>query len=264
MTTSSVSGLLSSSDRARQLKSTRFPFAIKSLFREMHKFEQFRVCLLVVFCLPAVSFGQFPYQSPANSSPSAATPAPSPGPSVSSSTISGTVVNAPTGYRLSPNDAISVEVFGEDDLRTSARLNGEGNVSLPLIGSIHLAGMTMTQATARVTELYARDYLVNPRVNVSLLGYAKRRFTVLGQVNHPGSFEMPETSPGGIDLLEAIAMAGGYTRIAAPERVSVRRHTASGDQVLRVNAKRLEHGGANAGSFKVEPGDTITVGESIF
>lgn len=174
-------------------------------------------------------------------------------------------ISAPSGYQLSNNDSIGVEVFGEDDLKTAARLNSEGNVSLPLIGTVHLGGLTVTQATARITELYAKDYLVSPRVNVLLLGYAKRRFTVLGQVNRPGSYEMPETNPGGIDLLEAIAMAGGYTRIAAPERVTVRRHTdGGGDEVLKVNAKRLERGDARAGAFKVQPGDTITVGESLF
>jgi protein involved in polysaccharide export with SLBB domain len=172
-------------------------------------------------------------------------------------------VSAPTGYQLSPNDSIAVEVFGEDDLKTSTRLNGEGAVSLPLLGSVRLSGLTLSQATAKITELYARDYLVNPKVNIVLLGYAKRRFTVLGQVSRPGSYEMPETSPGGIDLLEAIAMAGGYTRIAAPERVSVRRHPGeSGEKVIRVDAKRLARGGG--GTFRVESGDTITVGESIF
>jgi polysaccharide export outer membrane protein len=125
-----------------------------------------------------------------------------------------------------------------------------------------LAGLTLTQATARVTELYARDYLVNPKVNVTLLGYARRRFSVIGQVNHPGSFEMPETSPGGIDLMEAIAMAGGYTRIAAPERVSVRRHSGNSDQILRINAKRVERG--QSANFRIQDGDSITVGESIF
>ena len=116
---------------------------------------------------------------------------------------------------------MAVEVFGEDDLRTNGRLNPEGNVSVPLLGSIHLAGLTLTQAASKLTDLYGRDYLVNPRVNVMLLGYAKRRFSILGQVNRPGTYEMPDSSPGGIDLLEAIAMAGGYTRIAAPERVTV-------------------------------------------
>ncbi len=159
----------------------------------------------------------------------------------------------------------SIEVFGEDDLRTNARLNSDGALSLPLLGAVKLAGLTLNEAASRLTELYGRDYLVSPKVNVTLVGYAKRRFTILGQVNRPGSFEMPDGSPNGIDLLEAIAIAGGYTRIAAPERISVRRKSEGGDKVLRVNAKRLAKGqGANAGGFRVEPGDTITVGESIF
>jgi protein involved in polysaccharide export with SLBB domain len=184
----------------------------------------------------------------------------SPGPSAFTP---GGSVSAPPGYILSANDQVAVEVFGEEDLRTNGRLNPEGNLSVPLLGSIHLAGLTLTQAASKLTDLYGRDYLVNPKVNVMLLGYAKRRFSILGQVNRPGSYEMPDSSPGGIDLLEAIAMAGGYTRIAAPERVTVRRQTAgAGDQIFKVNAKRFTKG--SGGGFHVEPGDTITVGESIF
>ena len=172
-------------------------------------------------------------------------------------------VSAPNGYILSANDQVAVEVFGEDDLRTNGRLNGEGNLSVPLLGSIHLAGLTLTQAASRLTDFYARDYLVNPRVNVMLVGYAKRRFTMLGQINRPGSYEMPDGSPEGIDLMEAVAMAGGYTRIAAPERISVRRHSNTGkDEIIRVDAKRLARG--DRGNFIVLPGDAITVGESIF
>jgi len=175
---------------------------------------------------------------------------------------SNIAISAPSGYILSPNDQVAVEVFGEDELRTNSRLNGEGNLSLPLLGSIRLSGLTLTQAASRLTELYGRDYLVNPKVNVTLVGYAKRRFTILGQVNRPGSYEMPEGSPGGVDLLEAIAMAGGYTRIAAPERVSVRRQSAGNDQVIKVDAKRVARGASKG--FLVVPGDTITVAESIF
>ena len=200
---------------------------------------------------------------PPSSRAPAAPPAGAPGANMPSSPLAS-AVSAPEGYQLNPNDSIGIEVFGEDDLKTVTRLNGEGTVSLPLIGSVNLRGLTLSQATSRVTDLYARDYLVNPKVNVVLVGYAKRRFTVLGQVSRPGSYEMPESSPGGIDLLEAIAMAGGYTRIAAPERVSVRRRVSGHDQVLKVNAKRLERGDARVGSFQVMPGDTITVAESIF
>lgn len=186
-----------------------------------------------------------------SSSPSSASSANSAAPAVAT-------LSAPTGYVLSPNDQVAVEVFGEEDLRTNGRLNGEGNLSVPLLGSIHIAGLTLTQAASRLTELYGRDYLVNPKVNVMLIGYAKRRFTMLGQISRPGSYEMPDGSPEGIDLLEAIAMAGGYTRIAAPEKVSIRR----GNQVMRVDAKRQARGGHAV--FQVQPGDTVTVGESIF
>src|SRR6476660_19015 len=168
-----------------------------------------------------------------------------------------TGVSAPAGYILRPNDSVTVEVYGEEDLRASGRLNPEGNLSVPLLGSTHLAGLTLTQATSKLTELYGRDYLVNPKVNVSLLSYARGRFLVLGQVGRPGTYEMPDGSPGGIDLLEAIAMAGGYTRTAAPERITVRRHNESGDQILKVNAKRFTKG--SGGSFLIQPGDAITV-----
>jgi protein involved in polysaccharide export with SLBB domain len=173
-----------------------------------------------------------------------------------SATTSG--VSPPAGYILAPNDFVAVEVFGEDDLKTQVRLNGEGNLSLPLLGSVHLAGLTLTQAVSRLTDLYGRDYLVNPKLNVTLVGYATRRFTILGQVNRPGDYPMPESSPGGIGLLEAIGIAGGYTRIAAPQRISVRR----GNQLLKVDAKRISRGAA--GDFHIESGDVITVGESIF
>ena len=217
--------------------------------------------VLLVTLLIAGTLGRTAAQGTAAAPAPAAAPAAAPAQqsAPASAPISG--ISAPAGYVLSANDQIAVEVFGEEDLRTNSRLNGEGNLSLPLLGSVRLAGLTLTQAAARLTELYGKDYLVNPKVNVTLVGYAKRRFTVLGQVNRPGSYEMPEGSPSGIDLLEAIAMAGGYTRIAAPERTSVRRQTDAGEQVLRVNGKQAAKGGA---SFRVVPGDTITIGESIF
>lgn len=233
---------------------TSSAFALRSRFKMRALF--FTLC--AAFALPAVALAQNTAPAP-NAAAPANVAAPSTATANNAQAISG--VSAPAGYILSPNDQIAVEVFGEEDLRTNGRLNGEGNLSVPLLGSVRLAGLTLSQAAARLTELYGKDYLVSPKVNVILVGYAKRRFTVLGQVNRPGSYEMPEGSPAGIDLLEAVAMAGGYTRIAAPERISVRRPTNSGDEVLRVNAKRVAKGGS---SFRIVPGDTITVGESIF
>ena len=200
-----------------------------------------------------------PTSSPVSALPDSIKPAGSSGTSTNSVIVlAASAISAPSGYQLTTDDQIAIEVYGEDELHGAVRLNADGAVSLPLLGSVNLAGLTLNQAAARLTELYGKDYLVNPKVNVMLIGYAKRRFAVLGQVNRPGSYEMPEGSPGGIDVLEAIAIAGGYTRIAAPERISVKRR----DQILRVDAKRLARAGGK--SFRVQPGDTITVGESIF
>ncbi|CAN5455654.1 N/A [soil metagenome] len=220
--------------------------------------------LLGLLLAPVLSLGQSNIfdapRPPAVTQPASAAPAAAPAQAAANP---ADAISAPSGYQLSSNDQVAVEVFGEDDLRTNGRLNAEGNLSLPLLGSVHLGGLTLTQAAARLTELYGRDYLVNPKVNVALVGYARRRFTVLGQVNRPGSYEMPEGNPGGVDLLEAIAMAGGYTRIAAPERISVRRRGRGGnDHILKVNAKRVAKG--ESGRFVVLPGDTVTVGESFF
>ncbi|HWY52533.1 MAG TPA: polysaccharide biosynthesis/export family protein [Chthoniobacterales bacterium] len=211
----------------------------------------------VIALTPLAVFSQSPSVAAENSSRSSSNTS-SAAPGSASNPAQLAAVSAPTGYILTANDQVGVEVFGEDDLRTAARLNSEGNLSVPLLGSVHLGGLTLAQAASKLTELFGRDYLVNPRVNVFLLGYAKRRFTMLGQINRPGSYEMPDGSPGGIDLLEAIAMAGGYTRIAAPERISVKR----ANEVVRVNGKRLAHGSRE--NFTVLPGDTVTVGESIF
>lgn len=230
----------------------------------MRPFSAARACFRIPVALASLFTVATPVfsQAPPAAAPAAqAAPAAAPAQQSAAASAPVTGVSAPAGYILSANDQIAVEVFGEEDLRTNSRLNGEGNLSLPLLGSVRLSGLTLGQAATRLTELYGKDYLVNPRVNVTLVAYAKRRFTVLGQVNRPGSYDMPEGSPGGIDLLEAVAMAGGYTRIAAPERISVRRQSDAGDQVLRVNGKQVAKGGA---SFRVVPGDTITIGESIF
>jgi protein involved in polysaccharide export with SLBB domain len=230
----------------------------------MHLFRFFVAVCLLAF---TSSFAQSPFaapQHPPSAAPAAASSgAPAQEPTNTTSAAASLAgVSAPSGYQLAPSDQVAVEVFGEDDLRTNGRLNSEGNLSLPLLGSVHLAGLTLNQATARLMDLYGRDYLVNPKLSVSLISYAKRRFTMLGEVNHPGSFEMPEGNPDGIDLLEAVAMAGGYTRIAAPERITVRRRVNGRDQVMRIDGKRMARGAAN--SFEVVAGDTVTVGQSIF
>ena len=164
-------------------------------------------------------------------------------------------------YVLSANDAVQIDVFQEDDLRTTAVISKDGTINFPLLNSVKIGGLTQAQARDLITEKLRADYLVNPQVSFAVVRFASKRFTVLGQINRPGSFELPAQES--IDLLEAIAMAGGYTRIAEPGKITVKRRIGDKEQIFNVNAKRMAK---NLGTerFAIEPGDTITVAESIF
>lgn len=198
---------------------------------------------------PVISaFTPAPVNAPA---PAAAAPPTAPAPAVG--------VNA--SYTLSPNDTVQVDVYQEDDLRTATVISQEGTISFPLIGVVKIGGMTQTQARDRIADLLRARFLVNPQVSVTVVRFASKRFTILGQVNRPGSYELPAQEK--IDLLEAIAMAGGFTRIAKGSNVTVRRHVGDSDKIYTVNADRMAKR-TDAERFMVSPGDSITVAESIF
>ena len=162
---------------------------------------------------------------------------------------------------LSPNDEIVVTVFQEDDLLTKTIIDVNGHVMLPLVGEVKIGGMSTAQATARIQQLYDQDYLVNPQVNLIVTKFAERHFAVLGQVNRPGSFDFPQNEP--VSLLQAIAMAGGYTRLGAPSKVSVRRMENGAPQIYHLDADKLAED-LKKKSFQVLPNDVITVGERTF
>src|SRR5204863_7262878 len=108
------------------------------------------------------------------------------------------------------------------------RIAKDGTSTFPLIGVVHLGGKTVQQATSMIRDALRKDYLVNPQVTMSVIEYAKRRFTVLVQVQRHGTFEIPNEEY--VTLLQAVAMAGGYTRLANRSGVTITR-TASGKKV---------------------------------
>ena len=169
--------------------------------------------------------------------------------------------NANSIWVLSPNDQIAMTVYQEDDLKTETTIDVNGMVMLPLLGEVRIGGMTLAQATTRIQQLYDKDYLVNPQVNLVVEKFASRHFAVLGQVQRPGSFDFPQNEP--VTLLEAIAMAGGYTRLGAPSKVSVRRVENGHPQIYHVDADQLVEDPKQK-AFQILPNDLITVGERAF
>ena len=163
-------------------------------------------------------------------------------------------------YRLTPNDVIQVKVYQEDDLETRGRVAQDGSLTLPLVGVVKIGGKSVEQAAAMIRELYGTDYLVNPQVSVIILEYAKRNFTVLGQVQKPGSYEIPNEQS--VDLLRAIAIAGGYTRIGNPSKITVQRKVGDETKIFKLDAEAMAKE-KNAKPFEILPEDTVTVGEKF-
>ena len=164
-------------------------------------------------------------------------------------------------YRLSPNDLIFVKVFQEDDLNSTLRVAEDGSIIFPLIGSVKVGGQSVASATGLLRDRLDARFLVNPQVTVTVLAYANRHITVLGQVQRPGDYNLREQ--GSISLLEAIGIAGGFTRLANSGDIIVKRLGAGGQQILHLNGKSMASDN-RSGPFIVFPGDTITVTERFF
>lgn len=164
-------------------------------------------------------------------------------------------------YNLSPNDLVELKVYQEDDLETKFRIAKDGNVNLPLIGTVHLGGKSVEQASKIIRDRFDQDYLVNPQVTLTVIEYAKRRFTVLGQVQKPGSFEIPNEEE--VTLLQAVAMAGGYTRLANAGKITITR-TLGGDKKTFVVDGKAAAKDNDTKPIIIQPDDTITVAERLF
>ena len=163
--------------------------------------------------------------------------------------------------RLSPNDVVEMKVYLEEELKAKVTVDEKGAVILPLLGEVIIGGMTLETATAHIQKLYGQDYLVNPRINLSVEQFAKRRFAVLGQVQRPSTYEFPENDR--LNLFQAIAMAGGYTRLASPAKVSVRRMENGAPRIYELNAGAMVKQQTGK-PFEIFPGDIILVGERNF
>ena len=162
---------------------------------------------------------------------------------------------------LQPNDMLQVSVYQQPDLTANVTVDDRGMVMLPLLGAVNLGGQTLEQATIQVQNLYDKDYLVDPKVTIQVGQMAVLRFTILGQVQRPGSYEFPPNEK--LNLMEGIAMGGGFTRLAAPSKVTLQRNVNGVLKVYYLDADAMARDQQN-NPFQLQPGDTITVGERIF
>ena len=168
--------------------------------------------------------------------------------------------DVPANYLLNANDLVEVKVFQEDDMDWTVRVTKDGTVNLPLVGSINVLRKTPDELGEIVRVRLHDGYLVHPQVSVKVMEFSKRRFTILGEVVKAGQIDFPDNSE--LTVLDAIGIAGGYTKSANTSRVYIKRKVGSKEIVLTVDANRMAR--REVAPFKILPGDIITVGQTIF
>lgn len=150
-------------------------------------------------------------------------------------------------YRLGSGDRIVVTVFGHVDLSGEFELDGEGRIALPLVGEVALMERSLREAETLVAARLQPDYLVNPRVSIQVVNY--RPFYILGEVKQPGSYPYVN----GLTVVQAVAIAGGYTYRARQSRVSIQRANRAEEMQEAASAHTV-----------VLPGDIVHVPERYF
>lgn len=168
--------------------------------------------------------------------------------------------NAPAVYALCAGDTIAVQVFREPDLSVEAKIEGDGTIRYPLLGSLKVQGLSVDQAASKIAALLNKDYVIDPQVSILVTQSKKRQFSIIGQVKRPGYYDLPEDQK--LDLINAIALAGGFTTQANPSRVRVSRGLGDSTETLRVNVNQMLHV-PKTPRVLIVPNDSITVEDAF-
>jgi polysaccharide export outer membrane protein len=149
---------------------------------------------------------------------------------------------AQTQYKLGPGDKLVINVFGDEKLSGERQVDGAGAFTFPLIGSVHAGGLSSGELED-VLETKLKEYMRQPNVSVEIVSY--RPFYIVGEVRRPGSYPYVD----GMTVMNAIAIAGGFTYRAQEQDFVIQRNNSS----------------AGAGQVtRIAPGDVIVVRERFF
>lgn len=144
-------------------------------------------------------------------------------------------------YRVGPNDLLDVEVMNLENGKRTVRVNQAGHVTLPLIGSVTVVGLTQQQVEAHIASLYGEKYLQQPQVSVFIREFTTERITVDGAIAKPGIYPLV----GQMTLLRVIALAGGFGQIANTSEVKLFRQGENGErQVATFDIDKIRSGQA--------------------
>ena len=186
-----------------------------------------------------------PAATPVGTSGSAAVAAPS---------ASSPAASTAADYRLGSGDKLRIEVYKDTQLSQSLQVRPDGKITLPLVGDVAASGRTSIELRdAIVTSL--REYIKEPVVTVIVVETAPQVVYVTGEVTKPG----PVTMNGQLTILQALAMAGGFTDFANRKEILILRNGASGQKTHTFNYKDALDPDNKRTPMLLQPGDTVIV-----
>lgn len=159
---------------------------------------------------------------------------------------------------LGANDVFEVRVIGEPDLSGAWRVASDGAFVFPFCGRIEAANRTPTALAEALTTCLGAGYLKNPQVAVFLRESNSKKVFVFGEVNKPGTFVYED----GMNVVQAVTLAGGFTKLAARNSVLVTRSIDGQEHKLKLSVDDI--GTGRRENFTLQPGDIVFVPESFF
>lgn len=158
------------------------------------------------------------------------------------------------GYHLQPGDIITVSVWKETDLQADVLVRPDGGFTFPLAGDVAAVGKTVDEIRTVLADRLKR-YIPNPVVTVAVKQINGNRIYVVGRVNHAGDF--PLSSP--LDVMQAIALAGGTTPFAAINDIVILRRQNGQQQALHFHYADVARGHELSQNVLLQTGDTVVV-----
>jgi protein involved in polysaccharide export with SLBB domain len=159
---------------------------------------------------------------------------------------------------LGPNDLFEVRVYQEPELSGMYQVGPQGDIMFPLCKQVVVSGLTANGAAERLRDCLSKGFLRNPQVTVLVKEFNSRKVFVFGEVQKPGTFAFED----GMSVVQALTLAGGFTKQAAQNSTSVTRHIKGQEVKMKVNVQDIALG--KAANFTLEPGDIVYVPESMF
>ena len=156
--------------------------------------------------------------------------------------------NVGADYRLVPGDKLRIEVYKDTQLSQSVQVRPDGKITLPLANDVMAAGHTPSELRESIATSL-RTFIANPTVTVIVVETVPPVIYVMGEVNNAG----PQPLNGRLDVLQALAAAGGFRDFANTKNIKIRR----GSEILKFNYKDAVNGQATP--LYLKPGDTIIV-----